>query len=101
MSSKAPKTQLSNRQALLRSRPTAPVKKKPTDPRPYWIGALGGLMSGLVGAYLFKRAADEAAKDGEIKPIETGQLFGLALALVTVLRHIAELARPPQDKKRR
>lgn len=101
MSSKAPKTQLSNRQALLRSRPTPVVKKSPSNPRPYWIGALGGLLSGLAGAYLFKRAADEAGKDGQIKPIETGQLFGLALALITVLRQIAELANPPQDKKKK
>lgn len=100
MSSKAPKTQLPNRQALLRSRPTPVIKKKPTDPRPYWIGALGGLLSGLIGAYLFKRAADEAGKDGRVTPIETGQLFGLALALITVLRHIAELANPPNGKKR-
>jgi len=99
MSSNAPKTNLPDRRAMLQTRPAVPVKKS-TDPRPYWFGALGGLFSGLVGAYLFNRAAQEATKDGDIKPIETAQMFGLLMAIITVLRQVAELARPPQSKKK-
>jgi len=98
MNSKAPQNSLPDRRALLRPRPPVPAKK-PMDTRPYWLGIAGGLFSGLIGAYLFNRAAQEATKDGEIKPIETGQMFGLALAIITVLRQIAELARPVKPKK--
>ncbi len=98
MNSKAPQNSLPDRRDLLRPRSPFPAKK-PTDPRPYLLGIAGGLFSGLIGAYLFNRAAQEATKDGEIQPIETGQMFGLALALITVLRQIAELARPVKPKK--
>jgi len=85
---------------MLQARPAIPAKK-PLDPRPYWFGLVGGLFTGLIGAYMFNRAAQEATKDGEIKPIETGQIFGLALAMITVMRQIAELARPPETNTKK
>lgn len=68
----------------------------PKDRRPYLLGIVGGLLAGLLGAYFFDRASQENP-DGR-QPVSTGQMFGVALALLTVLRQIAEMGKPPQKK---
>ncbi|MFQ3565664.1 MAG: hypothetical protein SNJ59_01580 [Aggregatilineales bacterium] len=67
----------------------------------YLIGAVGGLLFGLAAAYLFARAAEDeqpgqAPKDG-IR-ISTGELVGISLALLGIMRQIAELGRRSTSK---
>lgn len=62
----------------------------------YLMGAMGGLLFGLVSAYLFNRAAEDDAERNGGKPtrIQTGQLVGLLLAGLGVARQISELGKP-------
>ncbi|MBK8134985.1 MAG: hypothetical protein KA401_04985 [Anaerolineae bacterium] len=71
-------------------------KPPPPDRRPYLFGVIGGLFAGLLGAYFFDRASNENPEGRQ--PVSTGQIFSIALALLTVLRQIAEMGRPPQKK---
>ncbi|MCU0464258.1 MAG: hypothetical protein MUF38_06785 [Anaerolineae bacterium] len=88
-------TALPNRSALLKA------GKQPKR-QPYIFGALGGLLTGLAGAYLFARAAQSADDDPatpERPPLDNGQIFALVLALVALVRQIVEMGNPPQKKK--
>ncbi len=62
----------------------------------YAIGAIAGIVLGLVGAYMYTRAAQEdVSGSGRAARIETGDLLGLGLALLGVMRQVAELGRGP------
>lgn len=58
----------------------------------YVYGAVGGLVFGLLSAYLYARAAEENASNngGTPSPIQTGQLLSLLLAALGLIRQIAE-----------
>jgi F0F1-type ATP synthase assembly protein I len=65
------------------------------------IGTVAGAIIGAFSSYLFNRATEEeiARQGGQPAKIQTGQLLGLALALLAVIRQITELGKT--DKKRR
>jgi ABC-type proline/glycine betaine transport system permease subunit len=68
----------------------------------YGVGMLVGALIGIVAAYLYARAVDESRIDGdEIKPLQVGQLIALALAVLGLVRQIAEMGRPVVKKARR
>ena len=63
--------------------------------------ALGAAL-GLVSSYLYTRAADErdSAEGGQAEPVSVGQLLGIMLTVLGLLRQIAELGKPKKaDKK--
>ncbi|PJF23014.1 MAG: hypothetical protein CUN56_03075 [Phototrophicales bacterium] len=62
----------------------------------YAYGAIGGLLFGLLSAYLYARAAEENAYNngGTPSPITTGQLLSLLLAALGLIRQIAESGKP-------
>ena len=65
------------------------------------MGAGLGALLGLVSGYLYTRAAEENG-DGEAGPgasISTGQLLAVLLAVLGLVRQIAELGKPKDDKK--
>lgn len=66
----------------------------------YVMGAALGTLFGLVSAYLYARAADEDAtrRGGKPERIPTGQLIGLVLTALGIIRQISELGKP--NKKR-
>lgn len=64
----------------------------------YLLGGVGGLALGLLSTYFFRRASHENEEGPQ--PIQTAQLFGLALTLLTVLRQIAEMGKPPHRRGR-
>lgn len=68
--------------------------------RTVFIGGIAGVIIGLVSAYLYMRAAeDHIRKHGEPPRAQNGELLGLALAALAVVRQISELGRP-EGKKR-
>jgi hypothetical protein len=70
--------------------------------RTYFIGAIAGAVIGFVSALLYTRAAEEdVARGGQPQRIQTGQLLGLALALLPIIRQITDLGAPPTKNNRR
>lgn len=69
--------------------------------RALFTGTMFGTVFGFVAAYLYTRAAEEDQRAGGSPQnrIQTGDLIGLGLALLGVVRQIAELGRSPQRKK--
>ncbi len=65
------------------------------------MGAGLGALLGLISSYLYARAAEENS-DGEAGPggsVSTGQLLAVLLAVLGLVRQIAELGKPNDDKK--
>ncbi|GAB4572098.1 MAG: hypothetical protein Kow0077_10610 [Anaerolineae bacterium] len=58
--------------------------------RTYLIGAVLGLLLGLLSAYLFVRAAEESS-GGQPKKIKTGDAMKMTLSILTLVRQIAEI----------
>lgn len=68
----------------------------------YLLGAAAGLLFGLVSAYLYNRAAHDNGPmpDGRNR-VQTGEVIGLGLAMLGVVRQITEMGRGPEPKKGR
>lgn len=68
----------------------------------YLIGAAVGLVFGLISAYLYNRAATDNGPmaDGRNR-VQTGEVLGLGLAMLGVVRQITEMGRGPDPKKGR
>jgi len=65
---------------------------------------IGGTIFGVIAAYFYTRSAtDDTVRNGLRTPnrVQTGDLIGLGLATLAILRQVAELGRTPEDKKRR
>lgn len=68
----------------------------------YIIGAAAGLLFGLLSAYMYNRSAGDygGVPDGKNR-VETGEVLGLGLALLAIIRQVAEMGRAPEPKKGR
>ena len=62
----------------------------------YVLGAAIGSLFGLISAYLYARSAEEDAERQGGKPpkIPTGQVLGLGLAALGLVRQITEMGKP-------
>lgn len=66
----------------------------------YVLGAALGSVLGFLSAYVYTRAAEEDAdRLGKPNRVQTGDLIGLGLALLAIVRQVAELGKTPQKKK--
>jgi hypothetical protein len=70
--------------------------------RAYLFGTVVGTVFGVLSAYLYTRAAEEDVREGgkPNKQIQTGDLIGLGLAMLAIIRQVAELGRSPQGKRK-
>ncbi|MDX1995728.1 MAG: hypothetical protein SF029_25315 [bacterium] len=68
--------------------------------RSYMLGAIGGLLFGLLSAYLFNRTAEEeiTRNGGKIERIPTAQLLSLVLAAISVARQVSEVGKNSSRK---
>ncbi|HVU14897.1 MAG TPA: hypothetical protein VHD90_26665 [Phototrophicaceae bacterium] len=67
----------------------------------YIIGAAAGILFGLLSAYMYNRAAtDYGPSDGQNR-VQTGEVLGLGLALLGIIRQVTEMGRGPQPKRGR
>jgi H+/Cl- antiporter ClcA len=89
---RTPKVPTSPSRDALTTLPPAPVE----DNRPYIFGVIGGAIAGLLGAYFYKRAAEENQVRRE--KLSPTQMLSVATSMVGILRQIAELGKPPQKK---
>ncbi|MBN1966882.1 MAG: hypothetical protein JW910_19675 [Anaerolineae bacterium] len=77
--------------------PKAPSAVAPAAPDETWkrqaylIGAAIGLVLGLLSAYLFVRAAGETTDQSKPYRVGTGDAMRLTLAVLGLVRQIAEL----------
>lgn len=68
----------------------SPAEKE--DNTPYLFGGIGGLLAGLLGAYFYKRGADDLP-DGREK-VSALQILSVATSMIAMLRLISELGKP-------
>lgn len=68
----------------------------------YIIGAAAGILLGLFSAYMYNRAASDQGSplDGRNR-VQTGEVLGLGLALLGIIRQVTEMGRPSEPKKGR
>lgn len=65
---------------------------------------IGGVLGGLVGflaAYFYARAAEDDVRQNGVQRnrVSTGELIGLGLAVLALLRQISEMGRSNPKKK--
>ena len=80
-----------------------PVVKEQSSPdwklKAYVIAIGGGLLFGLIGGYLYTRAAQENSDPINGRPsVSTTQMIGLALAAFGLVRQITALGEAPKGK---
>lgn len=83
-----------------------PTEKPPTTPQQQrqqvmLTGALGGMVFGLLGAWLFNRAAGEAGVSEKTHRVTNGELIALVVSAFAFLRQVVELGRPEAKNTRR
>lgn len=74
-----------------------------TDSRPQRLltGGLVGGFFGLIAAYFYSRAIEDDVRQNGVQrnPISTGEIIGLGLALLALLRQVSEMGRSAPKKK--
>ncbi|MCY3866650.1 MAG: hypothetical protein OXG68_14530 [Chloroflexi bacterium] len=61
-------------------------------------GAILGALLGTISSYLYARAAEEGGGDASDRSsVSTGQILALLLAIVGLVRQIAELGKPKKE----
>jgi hypothetical protein len=80
---------------------------KPPEPKNwkqpiYAMGAGLGTLFGLVAAYMYTRAAEEDVTTvGRAERVSTGDVLGLGLAGLAIIRQITELGHGPKTSKKK
>lgn len=73
------------------------------DSRPQRLitGGLVGGFFGLIAAYFYSRAIEDDVRQNGVQrnPISTGEIIGLGLALLALLRQVSEMGRSAPKKK--
>lgn len=66
-----------------------------------FTGAILGALLGTISSYLYARAAEEGGgSDASARgSVSTGQILALLLAIVGLVRQIAELGKPKKEDK--
>lgn len=79
----------------------SPLNEPKARPQRLVIGGVVGGLFGLLGAYFYSRAVEDDVRQygSQRNPVSTGELIGLALAVLALLRQISEMGRSEPKKK--
>lgn len=79
---------------------TTTTQEADWKPRTYVLGAAIGTLFGFLAAYLYARAAEDETGGRSSKParIGTGEMLGLLLSGLGLIRQISEMGKPPKKK---
>lgn len=68
----------------------------------YLVGATAGLFFGLVSAYMYTRSAEDDQSNQKLEHrISSGEMLGLGLAALAMVRQVAELGKGKEDKSKK
>jgi len=79
----------------------SPLNDPKSRPQRLIIGGIIGSLFGLLGAYFYSRAVeDDVRQNGtQRNPVSTGEIIGLGLAVLALLRQVSEMGRSAPKKK--
>lgn len=78
-----------------------PNNEVESRPQRLITGGLVGGFFGLIAAYFYSRAIEDDVRQNGVQrnPISTGEIIGLGLALLALLRQVSEMGRSAPKKK--
>lgn len=79
----------------------SPLNAPKARPQRLIVGSIIGTLFGLLGAYFYSRAVeDDVRQHGtQRNPVSTGEIIGLGLAVLALLRQVSEMGRSEPKKK--
>ncbi len=79
----------------------SPLNEPKARPQRLIVGGIIGTLFGLLGAYFYSRAVeDDVRQNGtQRNPVSTGEIIGLGLAILALLRQVSEMGRSAPKKK--
>ena len=79
----------------------SPINDPKARPQRLIVGGIIGSLFGLLGAYFYSRAVeDDVRQNGtQRNPVSTGEIIGLGLAVLALLRQVSEMGRSAPKKK--
>ena len=84
-------------QVQIVSKKTSPAWKT----QAYVMGVAAGALFGLIAAFMYSRAAEEDVdrNGGSPTTVSTGEVIGLGLAALAMVRQITEMGKGPAKKR--
>ena len=79
----------------------SPMNDPKARPQRLIIGGIIGSLFGLLGAYFYSRAVEvDVRQNGtQRNPVSTGEIIGVGLAVLALLRQVSEMGRSAPKKK--
>ncbi|MBI1279462.1 MAG: hypothetical protein GC179_15135 [Anaerolineaceae bacterium] len=79
----------------------SPLNEPKARPQRIIVGGILGALFGLLGAYFYSRAVEDDVRQNGVQrnPVSTGEIIGLGLAVLALLRQISEMGRSAPKKK--
>jgi hypothetical protein len=79
----------------------SPLNQPAARPQRLVIGGVVGGLFGFLAAYFYSRAVEDDVRQNGVQrnPVSTGEIIGLGLAVLALLRQVSEMGRSAPKKK--